>query len=70
MRKLFARVLALSLLVATLPAVAMAQEQEDEQFLFEGSGWGHGVGMSQYGARGLALEGKGAADIISYFYRG
>ncbi|MDP8957783.1 MAG: SpoIID/LytB domain-containing protein, partial [Actinomycetota bacterium] len=42
----------------------------DEQFLFEGSGWGHGVGMSQYGARGLALEGKGAADIISYFYRG
>lgn len=39
-------------------------------FQFAGSGYGHGVGMSQIGARGLALEGKSAAEIIKYFYPG
>jgi len=33
-------------------------------------GSGHGVGMSQWGANGLALEGKTAADILSYYYTG
>jgi stage II sporulation protein D len=33
-------------------------------------GSGHGVGMSQYGAEGLAREGKSAAEIVAYFYRG
>ena len=40
------------------------------EFQFAGSGYGHGVGMSQIGARGLALEGKSAAEIIRYFYPG
>lgn len=33
-------------------------------------GSGHGVGMSQYGAEGMAREGKKAKDIITYFYPG
>ncbi|MEF3305134.1 stage II sporulation protein D [Paenibacillus sp. GYB003] len=33
-------------------------------------GYGHGVGMSQWGANGMAKEGKSAADIIKYYYQG
>ena len=40
------------------------------EFRFFGSGYGHGVGMSQIGARGLALEGKTAVEILNYYYPG
>lgn len=33
-------------------------------------GSGHGVGMSQWGAQGMALEGRSAFEILAYFYRG
>lgn len=33
-------------------------------------GYGHGVGMSQYGANGMATEGKTFKDIITYYYQG
>ena len=39
-------------------------------FRFFGSGYGHGVGMSQIGARGQALEGKTAIEILNYYYPG
>ncbi|NLC39282.1 MAG: stage II sporulation protein SpoIID, partial [Clostridia bacterium] len=32
--------------------------------------YGHGVGMSQWGARALAEEGKKAEEIIRYFFQG
>jgi stage II sporulation protein D len=35
-----------------------------------GSGWGHGLGMSQYGARGMALEGYDYQEILKYYYAG
>jgi len=37
-------------------------------FLVSGRGWGHGVGMSQYGALGLANEGRTFAEILAHFY--
>ena len=37
---------------------------------FFGRGYGHGVGMSQYGARGRALDGQSAADILAHYYAG
>jgi stage II sporulation protein D len=40
-----------------------------ELFTFHGAGYGHGVGMSQIGARGMALEGSNAIDILQYFYK-
>ena len=40
------------------------------EFEFAGSGYGHGVGMSQVGARGQALEGKSAIEILKYYYPG
>jgi stage II sporulation protein D len=37
---------------------------------FHGSGYGHGVGMCQWGARGMALDGKDYHDILSHYYPG
>ncbi|MDQ0113622.1 stage II sporulation protein D [Paenibacillus harenae] len=31
-------------------------------------GYGHGVGMSQWGANGMAKEGAGAASILAHYY--
>ncbi|WP_090988626.1 stage II sporulation protein D [Bacillus sp. OV322] len=33
-------------------------------------GFGHGVGMSQYGANGMAEQGKDYKSIVKYYYRG
>jgi len=33
-------------------------------------GFGHGVGMSQYGANGMAAEGKDYKQIVQYYYKG
>jgi stage II sporulation protein D len=32
-------------------------------------GWGHGVGMSQWGANGMAQEGYTAEEIVKYYYK-
>lgn len=33
-----------------------------------GSGWGHGIGLSQWGARGMAAKGYKYRDILQYYY--
>ncbi|MEO8468712.1 MAG: SpoIID/LytB domain-containing protein [Chloroflexota bacterium] len=38
--------------------------------IFYGRGYGHGVGLSQYGARGRALAGQTAAEILAHYYAG
>ncbi len=43
-------------------------EQDEVVFYVRGSG--HGVGMSQYGADGMARAGYGFADILAHYYRG
>ncbi|SEG62181.1 stage II sporulation protein D [Paenibacillus sp. UNC499MF] len=37
---------------------------------FTVKGYGHGVGMSQWGANGMAKEGKKAEEITAYYYPG
>ena len=39
-------------------------------FIFSGSGNGHGVGMSQWGAYGMTLQGSRYQDILKYYYQG
>lgn len=34
------------------------------------TGYGHGVGMSQYGARAMALEGADFQEILTHYYTG
>ena len=60
------------LLVATLALalVPSAPATAARSFTFFGSGYGHGLGMSQWGANGLARMGWSANKIIEHFYRG
>lgn len=37
---------------------------------FEGRGWGHGVGLSQFGAKGMAERGYSYRQILEYYYPG
>lgn len=40
------------------------------QITFTTYGFGHGVGLSQWGANGMAKEGKTAEQIVTYYYTG
>ena len=42
---------------------------EGGNVVMSGRGYGHGVGMSQWGARTMAEEGKSAEDIINYYFK-
>ncbi|WP_127589021.1 SpoIID/LytB domain-containing protein [Paenibacillus koleovorans] len=42
----------------------------DAQFRMIGKGFGHGLGMSQWGARGLAETGYDYKSILQYYYNG
>ncbi|BAC14918.1 stage II sporulation protein D [Oceanobacillus iheyensis HTE831] len=44
-------------------------EQKNNHLVFTTEGFGHGIGMSQYGANGMAKEGKTYEDIIHYYYK-
>lgn len=39
-------------------------------YVFNGTGWGHNVGMSQYGALGMAKQGKNYDEILKFYYTG
>lgn len=41
-----------------------------EVFTFSVTGYGHGVGLSQYGAKALAEEGKNVEEILTWYYTG
>lgn len=41
---------------------------ENEKIKITTRGYGHGVGMSQYGANGMANNGKGYVEILKHYY--
>lgn len=43
-------------------------EQDGNDYLITTKGYGHGVGMSQYGANGMAKEGYNYQDILKHYY--
>lgn len=45
-------------------------EKKDNHLIFTTKGYGHGIGMSQYGANGMAQEGKDYKTILHYYYQG
>jgi stage II sporulation protein D len=59
-------VLAVILGVRPGPPAAAAPSR----FVVTGGGYGHGIGMSQYGAYGMALRGVTAGRIIAFYYGG
>lgn len=55
---------------AKLPSVFFDIRRIPDGFEFSGRGFGHGVGMCQWGARGMAEAGLGAAEILRRYYPG
>ena len=60
--------LALLFIFSSLTPTAHA-EDVPTTFSFQGSGYGHGVGLSQMGARYMALAGQSSEQIIKYYYK-
>jgi SpoIID/LytB domain protein len=54
----------------TAPAQAAVPSSPGPVVHLTGSGWGHSVGMSQYGARALAQQGRTADEILQHYYPG
>ncbi|MDR1195865.1 MAG: SpoIID/LytB domain-containing protein [Endomicrobium sp.] len=43
-------------------------KKDGDKITFKGRGWGHKVGLCQWGAKGMADEGKKYAQILEYYY--
>ena len=61
--------------VSTLPSafIVLDTVKEDNAvtgYKIIGGGFGHGVGMSQNGARNMAMEGMNCEEILTFFYPG
>jgi stage II sporulation protein D len=54
----------------TLPSERFVIESRKRRIVVLGRGWGHGVGMSQWGAFGLARQGASFVDILTHYYTG
>lgn len=52
-----------------LASSSFSIETKNDSFEFKTLGYGHGVGMSQYGAQGMAKEGYNYIDIIQHYYK-
>src|SRR3954454_19560804 len=57
--------LTLLLVLACVPSA-----HATSRMVIRGAGFGHGIGMSQYGAYGLALQGVNYTSILSRYYTG
>jgi stage II sporulation protein D len=54
----------------TVIAAEPAATTQDSSFTISGHGWGHGIGMSQWGAYGLAKHGSSYKAILKHYYTG
>src|SRR2546425_6170910 len=58
------------LAAASLTTSPAASGATARTFTFYGSGYGHGLGLSQWGAYGMAQQGKTYRQILTHFYKG
>ncbi len=57
-------------LIVALFLMLVPSAQASVSWVVRGHGFGHGVGVSQYGAYGYALHGKGYRFILGHYYTG
>lgn len=50
--------------------IALEQGNASNQYVIYGGGYGHGIGMSQYGAHGMAEQGMNCEQILLYYFPG
>ncbi|KAB7671819.1 stage II sporulation protein D [Bacillus sp. B1-b2] len=53
-----------------LKSTDFTMDRDGDNIIVKTKGYGHGVGMSQYGANGMAVSGKTYEDIVKYYYKG
>ena len=58
-----------------ISSAGSAQEEPSQttnavSYAFTGSGWGHSVGMSQWGAYGMAQQGFDYEEILKFYFTG
>ena len=53
-----------------LPSSCFTIDYANGKYTFTTKGSGHGVGMSQYGAQAMALDGASYKDILNHYYTG
>jgi stage II sporulation protein D len=63
------RLLPVAAALGALAATAAPARAADE-LVVRGHGWGHGVGMSQWGAYGMAKDGADAPGILAHYFTG
>ncbi len=66
MKRAISAAVFVALAIVPAPGAAAA----GPSFAIGGRGWGHGVGMSQWGAKGLADGGATGKQILAHFYAG
>lgn len=66
----FRRIIRSSLGEMRLKSTRFDLDKKRGRYVFTGSGFGHGVGLSQYGAHGMALAGKSYTEILHFYYSG
>lgn len=55
-------------LITTVKTEKIELKLEKGEYMIVGNGYGHGVGMSQYGAKGMAEKGFTYDEIINFYY--
>lgn len=55
--------------IFSLKSTSFDIKVEDNLVVFNVNGFGHGVGMSQYGANGMAKEGSDYKKILNHYYQ-
>ncbi len=55
---------------STLKSAIFGVSKNRDLFTFKGRGSGHGVGLSQWGAKGMAENGYSYREILSHYYPG
>ena len=55
---------------SALPSLLFTIEMDGGTAVFRGRGSGHGVGLCQWGARGRAIRGQTASEILAHYYPG
>jgi len=53
-----------------LPSTDFSVHVEGSEAVFDGKGWGHGVGLCQWTALEMALEGRNYKEILAHFFPG
>ena len=53
-----------------LRSTCFTVQYQSGNFSFTTRGYGHGVGLSQWGTKAMAEQGKSYADILAHYYPG